>query len=268
MNPNGRSILQAAAVAAVAVAAAFSTGCTSQTIGGGARPEQPIIPGEVHSELTKADADLLVASAVVAPESEDAAALAARVQTATEAALVGNGFKVSGLKPDVVVNMMVRQTTFDKSGNYYLLEGAIPSAKVALPKEESKIVGTTQFPLVRGERLLGLDRAVASLGDNMVPAVEQWVSSTVKPSNFDMTAVTIVIRRRTIFYKSKDPIYVNRFAETLVQMDGVYSCELVAGDASERLWEFRVVYRKSAFPGGLVNKIISVCKDLDIELDR
>lgn len=284
MNPNGRHIMQAAAVAAVAAAAALSTGCASQMIGGGTRPEQPVIPGEVHSELTKADADLLAASVVVAPESDDAAALAARVKTATEATLVGNGFKLSTMRPeaalasngidvpgpkaDVIVAMTVRQSTFDKSGNYYLLEGSVPAAKVVLPNEGSKIAGSTQFSIVRGERLLGMDRAVASLGDNMVPAVEQWVADTVKPSSFDMSAVTIVIRRKTIFYKSKDPIYVNRFAETIAKMDGVYSCELVAGDALERLWEYRVVYRKKAFPGGLVNKVISVCKDLDIELDR
>lgn len=267
MNPRIDNFVRAAAVAALAAAAAFSAGCASQKVGGGVRPG-PDIPGEMPSELTKADADLLAASVAVATESDDAAALAARVKSAAEAALVGNGFKVSGVKPDVLVAMTVRQTAFDKSGNYCLLEGSVPTAKVVLPEEDAKVVAVTQFPAVRGERVLGMDRAAASLGDNMVPAIEKWVADTVKPANFDMAAVSVVIKRNTLFYKSKDPIYVNRVAETVARIKGVYSCRLVAGDAAERLWEFRIVYRQSAFPGGLLNKIIEVCSNLDVELNR
>jgi hypothetical protein len=252
--------------ALAAALAALSAGCTTAVVGG-PRPG-PDIPGEAHSELTKADAALLVAKVDAVPESDNAADLAARLRAAAEASLVGNGFSVAGSHPDVVVAMTVRQSAFDKSGNYYLLEGSVPAARAFLPNEGSKVVGVTHIPTVRGERILGFDRASANLGDRLAPAVEKWIADTVRPANLDMAAVTTVIRRTTVFYKSRDPIYVNRFAEKIARLDGVYSCELVAGDATARVWEFRIVYRKSAFPGGLVNKAISVCRDLDIELDR
>lgn len=254
--------------AALVLCAAVTSGCASNKVGPGVRPEQPIIPGEVPSELTKADSALLTVCVAATPESQEAAQLAARVQGATEAAILGNGFTIAAKKPDILMAMSVRQTQFDKSGNYYMLEGSVPSAKVIVPNDDAKVVSTTTFPIVKGERLLGMEKAVASLGDKIVPAVEKWTTDTVKPANFDMAAITVVIKRNSIFYKSKDPMYVNQFAERVTKMEGVYSCELISGEVATRLWEFRIVYRKSAFPGGFVNKAIETCKDLDLELNR
>lgn len=246
--------------------AVIAAGCANQ-IGGGPSPG-PDIPGEKPSELTKADSSKLTAVVSALPENDEAAALAARVRTAAESALIGNGFKIAPNKPDVIVGMSVRQSTFDRSGNYYLLEGSVPAAKIAISEDAGKVVASTQFPTVRGERSLGMEKAVASVGDKLAPVVEKWAADSVKPENFDIAAVTVVVKRNTLFYKSKDPVYVTRFAERVSQLDGVYSCQLVAGDAKARLWEFRIVYRKSKFPGGLVNKAIETCRDLDLELNR
>lgn len=245
------------AAMALVACATVATGCASAKIS----PDQP-------SEITKADASLLTVLVAAKPEKEDAAALAGRVETAVEGALIGNGFTVAASKPDVLVSLSVRQSVFDRSGEYYMLEGSVPSAKVLLPERGVREFATKAFPIVRGERVLGMEKAVASLGDKLVPDVEKWVANTIKPAGLDMAAVTVVVRRNTVFYKSKDPIYVTHFAERVVRVDGIYSCELLSGDATARAWQFRIVYSKSKFPGGVVNKVIETCRNLDIELDR
>ena len=248
--------------------AAFTTGCASTSIGPGIRPEKPEIPGQNDTELTKTDSALLTVLVDAKPEAKEAEQLAARVRTAAESALLGNGFTIADKKPDVRMSLSVRQSTFDKSGNYYWIEGSVPSAKVSLTYDNNKVVSSTTFPIVRGERLLGMEKAVASLGDKLVPTVEKWTTETVKPTNFDMAAVTVVIQRHSWFYKSKDPLYVNKFAEAIASMDGVYSCELISGEVASRLWEFRIVYKKTKFPGGLVNKVIETCRNLDLQLHQ
>ncbi|MBR0055885.1 MAG: hypothetical protein IJP66_01015 [Kiritimatiellae bacterium] len=266
MNTRKKYNVQAAV--AMSVCAMAAAGCASAKVGGGVRPERREIPGEVTSEVTKADASLLTVAVTATPAQADAAELAGRVQTAVEGALIGNGFTIASAKPDVQVALSVRQGVFDKSGEYYLLEGSVPSARVVLPEQGGRQFATRAFPAVRGERVLGLERAVASLGDRLVPDVEKWIADTVRPAGLDMAAVTVVVRRTTVFYKSKDPIYMLRFAERVAKIDGVYSCELVAGDAAARVWEFRIVYGKSKFPGGVLNKVLDTCRDLDVELDR
>ena len=265
---NFQKTTMANVAAALVACATVATGCASAKIGPGIRPEQPIIPGEVPSEVTKTDASFLTVQVSAKPEKEEAAELAGFVQTAVEGALIGNGFTIANKKPDVVMDLTVRQTTFDQSGNYYMLEGNVPSAKVLLPNQDSKAFATKTFPIMRGSRELGMEKAVASLADKLAPAVGKWTAETVRPADLSMAAITVVIQRNTIFYKSKDPIYVNKFAERLVKIDGIYSCELLSGEVATRLWEFRIVYDKLKFPGGVVNKVIETCKDLDIELHR
>ena len=288
---NFQKTTMANVAAALVACATVATGCASAKIGPGIRPEQPIIPGEVSSEVTKADATFLTAKVCVSPEAvpaksekdedsqsgrvkfsktekDDAAELASFVQTAVEGALIGNGFTIANKKPDIVMEITVRQRGIDKSGEFYLLEGSVPSAKVLLPNQDSKAFATRTFPSVRGSREFGKEKAIASLADKLAPAVGKWTAETVKPADLSMAAITVVIQRNTIFYKSKDPIYVNKFAERLMKIDGIYYCELLSGEVATRLWEFRIVYDKLKFPGGVVNKVIETCKDLDIELHR
>lgn len=266
MNFEKRTLVNVAA--ALVLCAAVTSGCASNKVGPGVRPEQPIIPGEVPSEVTKTDASFLTVAVSATPESQDAAALAARLQSSAETTLIGNGFTIAAKKPDVLMAMSVRQQTFDKSGNYYQLDGSVPSVKVVVPEDNARVVASGQFPIERGERVLGIEKAVASVGDKLVSKVDKWTAENVRPANFDLAAVTVVVKRNTLFYKSKDPIYVAKFAERIAKVDGVRSCELVSGEVATRLWEFRIVYVKTKFPGGLVNTLIKTCQDLDIELNR
>ena len=256
-----------AAIAATAAAVCL-VGCTNPRVGIGVKPETERIPGQEESVVTKADASLIKIAVATTPVGDDAAGLAAKVGHAAETALVSGGFTVSTGEPDVRVDMSVTSSQFDKFGDYYVIEGAVPSAKVTVPIKAGKVVAQTAFPTVRGERVLGKDKAIDSVAARLVPEISSWIGANVTPKAIGLAAQTIVVQRRTLFYKSEDPLFVKKFVEAVNSLNGVLECRYVSGEPTERLYEFRVVYDADGFPEGLVTHIIAACKKLDIEVAR
>ena len=253
--------LAAAGVAAIAM---LATGC--RTVVGS--PADGPLPGQEEATILQEDKAGVAVNIAVENGNPEAERFARLLKIKSDKEVVKAGFQISDKSqtdPDVVVKFKVSTTTFDKSGNYYVVDATVGEAVTTLAHHLNRIVAKKRFAPVRGDRILGFDQAVDNASVKAIDPAIEWLLDSLSPEKTGLGACTITFRRRALLGRGADPKYVNEFVKAVGEIEGVFSCMVIAGNDAIRTWKVRVVYDRAAFPGGLANTILGI-KGLNLAL--
>jgi hypothetical protein len=199
-------------------------------------------------------------------KTPEAKSLAELVESQTAGRLIAKGQVLKPSLADVLLELSVNQTVFDQSGEFILLDGEVDGTIKRL--YDGQLLAHDRLT-ARGKRELGMDKAVASLGEVLVPKIDNWVDNAIKPGRIPMAASIINVKRaRTIDFTPGSRLnaeYAEKFVNHVSALPGVMKCELVGEVPDERLLKFRVIYLKDFVPAGLLNKILATKNDLQLK---
>lgn len=211
--------------------------------------------------LISEDRDSMRVSIHTTAESDGAKAMAKKFVTAIEGQLASDGYGVylaDTNGADVVVSMVVTESCFDKSGNYYVMDAAIPRIEAIAVKNSKKLINAEAISTVRSDRLLGEEAALDSATQKLIPAVRKFVRDnvTLEKMGIQASVVELMIRK-----DAEDALIImNDFAKVVSGMDGVYRCSIIAGDAETSVWKVRIVYEKRLYPNSIMAEIVKKFK--------
>ncbi len=252
MNEVMRRMIGRAVVAGMA--GMLAGGCA--TFGRERRPDATDEIGGVKASLREV-AHLNIAVAVTGKSP-----VAERVRLRIEDGLAEKAFALNRRDPDVDVNVAVNYTLFDRSGNYFVFEGTA-NALVTRP-HDGQVLGREVIN-ARGDRRLGEDLALQSLGDKMGAAAAEWTVRTVTSGIGDFAAADIVISRPWRLFPGSDAArYAQRFIEVVSTIPGIKWCRLVRQDLGSRELVFRILYIRRDVPEGILNRLANY-RELGIE---
>lgn len=200
------------------------------------------------------------------PETPEAKALAERIERQVAGRLIADGQTLKPAAADLLLDLTVRQSLFDQSGEFILLEGGVDGTLKRL--YDGKLLAHDRIE-AKGKRELGADKAVASLAEALAPKLDAWIKNACAPERIPMAACVIDVRRSwmtTFTPGSKlNAEYAERFVKAVSGMPGVLRCELVGEEPNERLMRFRILYLKDQYPQGLLNAILVANENLRLK---
>ncbi len=187
--------------------------------------------------------------------TDKAKTIAEKIRTKLESDMASNGFLFMDGETDVILSFDVTESRFDKSGDYYVWEAAIPSLDIKLKPSANKLVGKTSVATVHGDRVLGENAAVDSVAAKLASQAVKWTKKTLVPERIGLKAVTLQIQC-TNGAKEADDAYIKSIRDEILAMQGVYYCNITkAGDAN-RFWDIRVVYDGVYFATGFTSRLL------------
>jgi hypothetical protein len=181
------------------------------------------------------------------------------VRQAVEGRLAAAGYKMSADTPDILVQLDVRASEFDRAGDYLRYEGTI-GAGVNRVWDDKRLGFETVS--IRGKRGLGADEALGNLASELSTNTANLVMKFARPEQSGLAALDVTVRRPWL--TAPDPDYAPRFIKTAKAQRGVVYCALVAHGDETRLLTFRAVYLAEAMPEGLPNRLASL-KELGLK---
>lgn len=200
-------------------------------------------------------------------ENKESKIIANRIQTAAESGIIARGFSIysdAAQKPEIVINLNVDGDIFDKSGNYYVVDSSVSGSISTFPGTTyGRLVEKKIFPVTRGDRVLGLDKAYSVSADKASALVSSWLTEKLTAETLGVGVANISIRRRAL-RTSNDPKYLVEFIDKVSKVDGIYSCIIIEDDKINRTWKMHIVYDIAKFPAGVLNVLLGV-KDLNLE---
>ncbi len=241
---------------AIAALAWLNTGCATR-LGVGA----PATPATQDHVAAQQDNQLLNVMVKCSTTSQNAAAVVAgRVRDAVEGALAPS-VKINPQMTDILVDLQVNATLFDKSGDFSLYRGEVQA--VVTRMFDGKVLGRNTW-VEKGARQLGDAEACRAVADVLAKQAAPWVARTIEPASQGLAAADV--RLAAPFYRrtQTQAAYAAQFVETVKKLDGIVSCVLVQQDLAANQMTFRVVYFKEKFPEGLLNRL-TLQQDLDLK---
>jgi hypothetical protein len=174
------------------------------------------------------------------------------VRQAVEGRLAAAGYKLNADAPDILVQIAVRSSEFDRSGGYLRYEG---TSEAGVNRSwDNKRLGFDTVS-VRGKRGLGADEAMRNLTSELSEGTAALVMNFARPEQSGLTAVDITVKRPWL--KTHDPEYAQQFIRTVKQQPGVVYCALVPHDYDTKTLTFRIVHLADAMPEGVLNRLVS-----------
>lgn len=256
--------------AVVCAAGLFSTGCRTAVVStpvvvpdpnaGTSIPQAPIQKYE-----PQAVESFLKVKAVSTFAGKEGAKLNQELLKTANAVFVERGFKVSDDAADVLVTLSPSATVYDKTGEYVLMEGKA-DAVAALPADGNRQIATKSFA-VKGERKLGAEKAEQDVADKLADQFKAWARNEITVEKTGLVAKNISVKCK-YHDDVADPAYISRFIDAVKSMEGVSDCSLVSQDNGARRFEFRTVYKKAAYPGGLLNALVVRHPELNLVLSK
>ncbi len=225
----------------------------------------PLPVSSVQKYEPEAIESFLKVKAVSTFNGKDGARLNEELLKAANAVFVERGFKVSDDVPDVIVTLSPGVSVFDKTGEYFLMEGKA-DASAALANANNRLVATKSFA-VKGERKLGAEKAEQDVADKLADQFKAWARNEITVEKTGLVAKKISVKCK-YHDDVADPAYISRFIDAVKSMEGVSDCSLVSQDNGARRFEFRTVYRKAAYPGGLLNALVVRHPELNLVLSK
>jgi hypothetical protein len=259
MKNRQRALRAAARGMGLVLTAAALTGCGTTR-----RGSMTTGPAGGGSDAGKAEGLVSALNARVETRggNEDGAALAGILRPAIEGQLLSRGFAMDAGQADVRIDLAVEAAPFDQEGNYYVFDSEV-EAVVALPDRDERL-GGQRFDY-RGPRTLDRAPALRATADGLTPLVTAWVDRMAGRASQMVGAVRIAV---DLPWRSRNemPQYADLFVREVGAVSGVIDVALVDQSRDDRRQVFRVVYRKSAFPAGILNRL-ALIEELNLAIE-
>lgn len=225
-------------------------------------------PGELPPPPPPADqtSRLPRASVTASPADAGASALSASLKTSVEGSLAARGFEVvSKGKPDRVVSLSVSRVEAASLAEWRVYEGRVVT-RVKDGATGALLAGTTLA--AKGERGLGAAQAEANLATRLSAQVNEWLAKSLPAYRIALptpppppppdAAVALLTLAPASPGLTQEQVLSSRrdFLQAVSARTGILSCRLVREDPRLRAATFRVEYRTSLFPGGLLNTLV------------
>jgi hypothetical protein len=181
------------------------------------------------------------------------------IRQAVEGRLAAAGYKMNNDAPDISVQLAVRSSEFDRTGNYLRYEGTVEAGVNRI--WDNKRLGFESVS-VRGKRGLGADEAMRNLTAELSESASVQVMKFARPEQSGLAATDVTIKRPWL--TTRDPEYAQRFIQMVKAQRGVVYCAMVAHDYETRVLTFRLVYLADAMPEGVLNWLATM-RDLRIK---
>jgi len=187
-------------------------------------------------------------------QDEEIATVTERVDNRIQSRLAASGFNISSGAPDLRVALGVDTELFDKLGSTYRYKGEVRTEVRRL--FDNRLLGRQSFA-VEGERAHSRGDALHNLADELADNAGNWLVSTCTDGAAGLKVEVVTIRRRHLLDRA-DSEYAEMFIQTVSDIDGVASCELIERDHGDRRMAFRVVYFTEKLPAGLLNRLVTI----------
>lgn len=210
-------------------------------------------PHPVFLPAQTASSDLAV-FVTARPENDDSADLALELLSIARETLGGQGFRIAfeDSQADVKVQLTVRKSVFDRTGEYAVMEGSVRAIATA-PARKGYYLGETRIDRERGERVLGDEGAMLSVRDGIEPKLVSWLGQNVTAEKAGLAAVTIPCDISMMDDENAIAKFAHDFCAEAVQIDGVARCALAS--QTDELATFYFAYVADKLPEGPVNAL-------------
>lgn len=208
-------------------------------------------PVFLPAQTAPADLAVFVSARPQDGESED---LALELLSIARETVGGQGFQVAfeADKADVAVQLSVRKTVFDRTGEYAVMEGSVRAIATS-PARKGYYLGETRIDRERGERVLGDHGAMLSVRDGIEPKLVSWLGQNVTVEKTGIAAVTIPCDISMLEDENAVAKFVHDFCAEAVKIDGVARCALVSQTEDDATFYFAYITDK--LPEGPVNAL-------------
>ena len=215
----------------------------------GLPPPDPI-PQFLPAEASTADLAVFVTAR---PADEESSDLALELLSVARESVGAQGFQVAleAAKADVALQLSVRKSVFDRTGNYAVMEGSV-RAIATVPVRKGFYLGETRIDRERGERRLGDHDAMLSVRDAIEPKLVSWIGQNVIVEKTGIEAVVIPCDV-SMLDENEAARFIHDFCAEAVNIDGVARCAL-SGQTPERA-DFYFVYQPDKLPEGPANAV-------------
>ena len=153
--------------------------------------------------------------------------------------------------PEVTVMLDTATSTFDKTGSWFVLEGAT-KIDVKMAGDAARRLGTTEIS-ARGARALGQPEAAKTLVAALDKEVSPWVKNVLTGAAVEVEAVEFVLERGETVEGAEDLAAAEAVRKALAGMPGVRGVVLTKQDNAKGVFVYRAVYEKAKYPGGFMN---------------
>jgi hypothetical protein len=254
-----KQLIQTLSLPALALLALAFTGCGSTNVS--VAPDSAPVSGPMGASgqtIISRASQLQIGVATFAPNATDQS-LASQVEKQVEGRLNQLGLQLMPGGGDLSVDISVKTDIFDKSGNYYRIEG---TTDTQVRRNLDRSIVDSRSINVRGERKLGESAARDTLAMELSRETANWVAGLLSDQSLHLSANDITIR----LSMGKDSAEYSRlFIREVEKLDGVASVMLTGQDFESRQLTFRVVYFQRKIPQGILHRIALV-EELDIRL--
>lgn len=220
--------------------------------GPGPQPGQdgPDCPLFLESGAAPADLSVYISAR---PQDETSADLAQEMLSVAREAVGAQGFKVAFEpdKGDVAIQLTVRKSVFDRTGEYAVMEGSVRAIAV-VPARKGYYLGETRIDRERGERVLGDEGAMLSVRDAIAPKLVSWIGGNVTVEKTGIAAVVLPCDV-SMLDENAAAKFIRDFCAEAAKIDGVARCAL-ASQTPDRA-DFYFAYQPDKLPEGPANAV-------------
>jgi hypothetical protein len=238
-------------IPSLALLALVLSGCRSDVL---VSPDRQAISGPVGSDgysgMSRAS-QLQISVNSFATDKEDYP-LASAIEKQVAGRLNQQGLQVTPAGGDLSVGITVDSAVFDRSGNYYRMEG---TADTSVKRNFDRSTVDSKIINVRATRKLGEAAARDALVAELSRETADWVGSTLGDNSLQLSANDIQIK---VPFWRNSANYTKTFIREVRQVPGVANVILVEQDSAQKLLTFRVVYFKNKIPEGILYRIARI----------
>ena len=247
-----RYIYQNLSLLLVALSTLAFSGCgtTNVSVAPDSTPVSGPMGSDGYTAMSRASQLQIAVNAFAADKADKP--LASAIAKQVEGRLNQQGLQVTPDGGDLRVGITVSSSVFDKSGNYYRMEG---SADTSVKRSYDNSTVDSKIINVRSARELGEDKARDTLVAELSRDTADWVAGSLSDRSLQLSANDITVRVSNF---RNSPDYGRKFIREVSKVKGVASVILVKQDTQRKELTFRVVYFKNKIPEGILYRIARI----------
>ena len=159
---------------------------------------------------------------------------------------------VSGKNTDLIMQIQPRLILIDKAGEYYRLNGEV---SVSIKDSALRRTFNSKIFSVTGTRTLGKEAAIRKLSNAVQREVTSWFRKTVNHiSEKELDAAILKIKLPgNVRNVKRDNSNIHIISNYLAKLGGVVSYGYRGMDTGSGTCEFRILYFRDKYPGGIAN---------------
>ncbi len=197
------------------------------------------------------------------PVDDDAATLCDYLRADVEGVLSGQGFSVVYDVPaELLVYGKVKCAERNSRGSRLVYRGEIdfsvtrsPEVNAVNGRKEAGVVAHRLFD-AQGEQARSREEAIRDVSSKMADSVSKWAAESCLKVAGQMEISRITIANAWFLDRHSD--YPSLFCDVLTRLDGVYDCHVVSTSNASRTIVVDVLYDRSFFPDGIMNRIYTI----------